>query len=353
MRYLPLLLTLSACAAAPAAISPSPAATTTALPTASAPAATIPAPVASPAPAPAPIASVEAPKPVDPGPPFPPASIAPPFERSAHPGDGVWAALAEAGKLAEDAMVRTTLHPDTISKFIPVMVVAVDLRKAGLHLVAGTKEPASKTVAQDKRPGVVPASDQPGLIAVFNGGFQAKHGGHGMMIDGDVFLPPLPAACTVGVGKDGRVSIGAWTELQPHADSLQAWRQSPPCLVEKGRINPMVRGGDPARKYGMAIDGKMKIRRSAVGVDASGWILFVAQGEDVTPEHMAAAMHAAGAVASSQLDINWSYTRFFVYSHPESGAPRISATLVPKIKYAPGSYVTEPASRDFFYLSRR
>lgn len=149
------------------------------------------------------------------------------------------------------------------------------------------------------------------------------------------------------------MAIGTWTELQSEADSLQAWRQSPPCLVEKGAVNPMVRGSDPARKWGMAIDGKMKIRRSAVGVDSSGWILFVAQGEDLTPEHMAEAMRAAGAVSSSQLDINWSYTRFFVYSHPEAGPPRISATLVPKIKYAPGSYVTEPATRDFFYLARK
>ena len=53
--------------------------------------------------------------------------------------------------------------------------------------------------AEGSRDGGVCASYTPGLIAVFNGGFQAKHGGHGMMIGGDVFLPPIPAACTVGI----------------------------------------------------------------------------------------------------------------------------------------------------------
>lgn len=167
MRHLPLFLFLTACSAAPVAIAPAPPPAPT--PSAS-PAPSVHEVAPAPASASAPVASAEPPKPPDPGPAFPPAAITPPHERSAQPNDGVWAPLPEAGKLAEDAMVRTTLHPDTISKFIPVMVVAVDLRKVGLHLVAGTKEPASKTVAEDKRPGVVPASDQPGLIAVFNGG---------------------------------------------------------------------------------------------------------------------------------------------------------------------------------------
>ncbi len=351
------LLLVSACSAAPAVVS-APAATTASSPGAALP----PASIASATPAvPAsvpvvssaePSATASAPAPV-PGPPFPPPSVPPPFARSARAGDGEWTALPEAGSLAADSMVRTTVRPHTINAFVTVTVVAVDLRKLGLHLVAGTKEPESKSVPPEKRPGLVPGVDQAGLVAVFNGGFMAKHGKHGMMLAGDVFLPPLPNACTVGVRKDGRVVIGTWTALQAEAESLDAWRQSPPCLVENGTTNPMVRGGDPARKYGMAIDGKMTIRRSAVGVDGSGWTLLVAHGEDVTPEHMAEAMRAAGAVSSAQLDINWSYTRFFLYAHPDEGPPRISATLVPKIKYAPGSYVTDPAQRDFFYLARR
>lgn len=250
-------------------------------------------------------------------------------------------------------MVRTTVHPHTINKFVFVTLIAVDLTKVDLRLAAGTTDPPSKTIAAERRAGLVPAADQDGLIAVFNGGFQAKHGGHGMMVAGDEFLPPIEHLCTVAIHDDGMVGVGTWSAIKADASNLNAWRQSPPCLLEKGEVNPLARAGDGSRKYGMAIDGKMTIRRTALGVDATGRTLLFGFGEDVTPELMAEAMSVSGAASAAQLDINWSYTKFFFYGHLQGKPPAVASSLVARMKYAKGAYVTEPAHRDFFYLKRR
>lgn len=246
-------------------------------------------------------------------------------------------------------IVRTTVHPHTINKFVFVTLLAVDLTKVDLRLAPGTKDPPSKTVPAERRPGLVAAADQPGLIAVFNGGFQAKHGGHGMMVGGDEYLPPIEQLCTVAIRDDGAVGVGTWSSIKEDVSHVVAWRQSPPCLIEKGEVNPLVRAGDGSRKYGMAIDGKMTIRRTAVGVDATGRRLLFGFGEDVTPELLAEAMHVSGAASAAELDVNWSYTKFFFYGK----GPVVTSSLVPRMKYAKGAYVTEPSHRDFFYLRRR
>jgi hypothetical protein len=284
---------------------------------------------------------------------FPPASFSPPHARSAQPGDGAWVEAAAAGTLGKGAVVQTLVHPHPVSRFVPVAIVAMDLDKVHVKLTAGTRDPPSETIAAERRTGMVPAAEQARLIAVFNGGFQAKHGKHGMMVQGEVFLPPNDKLCTTAVLKQGGVRIGTWSSLQADEAQFESWRQSPPCLLEKGEVNPLARHGDGSRKYGMAIDGKMTIRRTAVGVDAAGRTLLFGYGEDVTPELLAVAMKAAGAVDAAQLDINWSYTRFFFYEHPEAGPPVIGASLVPKLKYARGAYVTEPSGRDFFCVARK
>ena len=284
---------------------------------------------------------------------FPPASFAPPHARSAREGDGIWTESAAAGEPGKGAVVQTTVHPHPVNRFVPVQLVAMDLHKLDLHLSAGTRDPPSDKIPAERRTGLVPAADQARLIAVFNGGFQAKHGGHGMMVQGEVFLPARDNLCTVALLRDGGVRIGTWSALQSEQARYLSWRQSPPCLLENGEMNPLARGGDGARKYGMAIDGKMTIRRTALGLDASGRTLFFGYGEDVTPALLAEAMKTAGAVDAAQLDINWSYTRFFFYEHPSAGPPVINNSLVPKLKYDREAYVTKPSGRDFFFVARK
>ncbi|HVY45236.1 MAG TPA: hypothetical protein VHB21_05115, partial [Minicystis sp.] len=107
------------------------------------------------------------------------------------------------------------------------------------------------------------------------------------------------------------------------------------------------------RPWSASETGAYDVRRSALGVDASGTIAFFGLGEWVTPHDLADAMKAAGARDAAQLDINWSYTRFLLFGRPPpEHRLQVVETLVPKLKFTPFGYVEKPAERDFFYVTR-
>jgi hypothetical protein len=199
---------------------------------------------------------------------------------------------------------------------------------------------------------LVPAEHHAGLIAVMNGGFKASHGGWGMRIGQDVFVPAREDGCTIGLGRDGGVRVAAWPSLAASEPELVAWRQTPPCLLESGVLD--ARLATQPRKWATSVEGRLDVRRSALGVDPSGRVAFYALGEEIEPKPLAVALAAAGAAAAAQLDINWSYTRFLLFGRPAPDAPlQVTATLIPKIEHARSGYVTKPSARDFFYLRER
>lgn len=299
-----------------------------------------------------PEASAEKPAPaVDPGPPFPPPPFSPPFSRTAKAGDGVFALIEEGAAKGTGAMARAIVHPHAVKPHPSVVIVAVDLRRVDLVLVAGTEEPESTVVPKERRPGLVPSADLPSLLAVFNGGFMAKHGKWGMMVDGDIFLPPREDGCMVALLDDGTVKIASPKGLDPVRDKLRSYRQTPPCLVEDGAPHPKLPQEDTARLWGAAIGGDREIRRTAIGVDASGKTLFFGIGEWIWARDLAVAMKSAGAVSAAELDINWSYTRFLLYG--ESTPKEVVSTLIEKVEYSKTGYVSKPAPRDFFYLRKK
>ncbi|MEZ4369733.1 MAG: hypothetical protein R3B07_02880 [Polyangiaceae bacterium] len=283
---------------------------------------------------------------------FPPADFTPPFERSAQPGDGHWEAVSAAGGVnGKPIMFRTSLRPHLFKRFAFVNVVAIDLSHTEIHLVPGTLEPETKALPQSERTGLVPAEVQPRLAAIFNGGFMTKHGGHGMGLGEVDLLPPRDELCTVALLDDGHVRIGTWSKISAEKARFRAWRQGPWCLLEDSVVNPNVTNGQQ-RKYGMSAEGKMEIRRSAVGVSADGGTLYYAVGEEQTPELMAKAMQVLGVPNATQLDINWSYTRFFWFGGGQDGKLEVVETLLPKMKHRKTGYVSKAEPRDFFYVLR-
>lgn len=311
-------------------------------------------PVVSPPPEPAktsPAAIAAAPKvpaPTNSGPPFPPPTFTPPHTRTAKPGDGAFTLVDEGAARGTGALARTLVHPHPVKPHPYVVLVAIDLRRVDLRLVAGTEEPTSAEVPKERRPGTVPAADLSSLIAVFNGGFMAKHGKWGMMVDGDVFVPPREDGCTVAILEGGSVKIASFPALAPVAAELRAYRQTPPCLIEGGALHPRLPNEDTARLWGAAEGGDREIRRTALGLHADGTTLLFAIGEWVWARDLAAALKSAGAVSAAELDINWSYTRFLLYDH--STPPAVVSTLIEKVEYTKSGYVSKPAPRDFFYL---
>lgn len=348
-------LALLACAASgpPGSVEPAPApaagtpnAPVTAEPAARAPAASGARVPSAPEPEPEP-----APEPVLRRTPYPLPSVKPPYARSAHPGDGEWVPLARPADRAHEAtpaLHKTVLHPHAESRFIALTVVSIDLQAVSVHFM-----PGSEDVGTGKVPfaaGLVPAERQNALLAVFNGGFQPRHGRWGMKLGETTVVPPRDVGCTVALGKDS-VRIRTFTALTDELPSFVAYRQTPPCLLEQGAVHPdLLAGRDKA--WGGKAAGVVTRRRSALGIHASGDVLFYAIGVEATPRLLAEGLRAVGAAHAAELDINWNWTRFLLFGDNEQGKLRVSSSLV-EGDYSKSGYVERPSERDFFYVVRR
>jgi hypothetical protein len=273
-------------------------------------------------------------------------SFSPPFTKTAKPGDGAWTPLRETG------LLRSRVHAHAWKPEVEVTLVAADLRRVELGFVAGTQEPKSAQITPDRRPGLVPEAALPELIAVFNGGFMARHGQYGMRIGADRFLAPRADSCTIARYEDSSLRIAPWKELAPSEPTMAWYRQTPPCLLEHSRLNEWLE--TRPKLWGGAENGDKEIRRSAIGLDRDGRTLFYAHGEWTTAKALADGLAAAGVAHAAELDINWSYTRFVVYGAPAVAGepPPVVDTLVPKTKFSRLAYVSKPSDRDFFYLAR-
>nr|AYM54078.1 hypothetical protein [Byssovorax cruenta] len=284
---------------------------------------------------------------------FPPPAFAPPYADVAYEGDGRWLPMKDGSAPGEaPALWKSVVHPDPKRSFAAVAVVAIDLSRVDLRLVAGTSEPASETVPPEHRPGIIPREAAPTLIAVFNGGFKAMHGHWGMMLNGETFVPPRDVACTVALYRDGAIKIRTWPELSASEGQMVGYRQTPPCLVEEGKTNAAL-DVEYTKGWGATVSGQTVIRRSAIGLDKAGRTLFFAIGESVTAQSLSRAMKAVGAENAAQLDVNYAYPRFLMYERASGSAPpRATSALIPGIKFMSHEYVGDASPRDFFYLTR-
>jgi hypothetical protein len=284
---------------------------------------------------------------------FPPPAYTPPFPQIAAKNDGLWYGMtddAEGSSPTElPVMAKSLVHPDPKRPYTAVAIVAIDLTRTSLHLVAGSEEPASDVVKHKDRPGRIPDSDHARLVAAFNGGWQAVHGHFGMMIDGAQFLPPKDKCCTVALYKDGSLSIAPWTALSSTSGDMFAYRQTPPCLREGGSHHSLLQ--DSSKNWGAAVDGATVIRRSAIGIDKAKKVLYYGVGDSLTALTIAEALGYAGAWDVAELDVNAAFPRFLTYSHAKEH-PTVKESLIPAL-YKPGEYATLSWYRDFFYLTRK
>lgn len=281
-----------------------------------------------------------------------PARFAPPHTRTASPDDGVWSPIASHEGAA--LLYQSTVHPSPTKGQAKVVVVAIDLARVALRLVAGTREPVGPPKAQVARPGVVPLDEHAVLLAVTNGGWRSEHGHFGMRVGADTIAPAKSGACTVGLTASGGLTIAPWEEIAPKQSTLAAWRQTPACLAHRGALHPALVRETMTRNWGAAVDGGVEIPRTALGVDATGRYAFFGLGDGTSAKALGDALLAAGALSVAELDINWSYTRFFLFDKPTPDAPvAIVRSIGTKGQHPPRSYLDKSSERDFFYLVRK
>jgi hypothetical protein len=285
-----------------------------------------------------------------------PGDVEPMHPSWAAPGDGRWVPLVDPRKPDDPPrMHKTLLHPDRSRSWAAVCVVAVDLARADLHLMAGRYEPESKEKeAKDYvRPAVIPAERHADLLGAFNGGFKATHGNHGMRIDGITLIKPRKDSCTLAHYDDGTFGIRTWDAIASEEGRMRWWRQTPHCMMEQGKLHPGLTV-DGNTNWGSTIEGSTVIRRSAIGLSEDGKILYIGIGDSTTAPAIAKAMKHAGSHAIAQLDVNWSFPKFLTYEPKEPGGTELIAKpLTSGFEFTEDEYVRQRAQRDFFYLTRK
>lgn len=266
-------------------------------------------------------------------------------------GEGVWVPYLTDGLTGKVAARRTFFQPDSERPYAIVAVVAFHLDTVDVHYVLGSQEPASDVPVY--RPGIIPPADmQPSLLlAVFNGGFKARHGHFGVMANGVTLIPPKPDFGTIALFKDGTLRIGAWGTDIVDSPDIVFWRQNGPLLVQNGQINPRIYN-QSTQDWGSSVDGSFPVAtwRSAMGLSADGKTLYYAAGPSMTLQSLAQALITAGADQAVQLDIN-NYWVYFGEVTFNQGKPK-TVPLFPEWKDNPDRYL-HPYIRDFFYITAK
>jgi Phosphodiester glycosidase len=278
----------------------------------------------------------------------PPASVSPPFSSTASSGDGQWRIVG-----AEKSGVNlwhTVLHPNERSRFVSVDVVSVDLRHFRLAWVVGSGDVGASLLVGKQIVGVLDPSWAGDVVAVFNGGFQARHGYWGQFSHGVTLVRPKPDGCGLALYDDDSVALGSYDKCNRRG--LVSYRQTPPCLVANGELDPRLLSGKDGIWAGKSSAEKTR-RRSAAGLTANGETLYYVVGVETAAIDLARALKALGAEHGLQLDINWNWTRFFPIERVPGEVPSLGVGLIEGMVADKGEYVTRPSKRDFFAIVRR
>jgi hypothetical protein len=116
-------------------------------------------------------------------------------------------------------------------------------------------------------------------------------------------------------------------------------------------VNPKLKASG-GKKWGATLDGETVIRRSAIGINASGTTLYVGISNHTTATAIADGMHHAGAAAVAQLDVNFSYPKFVLFE--SAGGPvRNAVALAEGFEFSRDEYIRKRSPRDFFYVTPR
>lgn len=273
-----------------------------------------------------------------------PVTVSPPFEASSRPGDGEWTRYPDDLNV-EPPLWRTTLHPHRTSGFVSVAVVAIDLRRVTLEWVVGASDEGADKLESHVRVGLIGGE----AVALFNGGFQARHGRWGQLSHGVVLVPPRPEGCGIAITSDGQVELGMYGDVA--SLDLVSYRQTPPCLVANGVVNPELLAGRDKPWAGKSEKEKTR-RRSALGLSRRTSTLFYLVGVEVEAVDLARALVALGVEVGLQLDINWNWTRFFLVGQ-KAGSPEVHSPLLDGMVMDAGEYTTRRSKRDFFVVRRR
>ncbi|MHB1712783.1 MAG: hypothetical protein ACYCV7_15525 [Acidimicrobiales bacterium] len=197
-----------------------------------------------------------------------------------------------------------------------ISVAVFNPRRTRLVLHAGSVEPVAGGTWH-YGPQVGP-QERSVLLAAFNGGFKMADARGGWFSEGRTVVPLVPGAASVVIYADGGTDIGTWgVEVPAAGRQVVSVRQNLQLLIDHG-VPQLI---DPTsetqleRWWGIAYAAEPLIARSALGITASGALVWAA-GTDVTVAALADALLAQGVQRALELDINAPLVRGFLYPGP-------------------------------------
>ncbi len=291
-------------------------------------------PATTPDPPPDPPATIRRPHPPDP--------VPPPVAANwlGAPGDGQWTTAGRSNG-TKPAVQVTTLRQG--GHLVSAAWVAAAQTRVALY--AGTTQPAGPW----SNDGAVPAALQGSLVAAFNGGFQLDASRGGWYADGHQAIPLRDGAASLVISSNGSATVAQWGRDATLTPDVIAVRQNLELLVDSGAPTPQTTAANPIAVWGDPLHENVLTWRSALGVDASGDLLYVA-GPGLDPPALAAAMVAVGAVRAMELDINPEWVSFDTFT---GDAPAVTGTKLLTSMYFPTNHFLTPFWRDFVAIFAR
>ncbi len=276
-----------------------------------------------------------------------PSNIAP-FVTPAVAGEGVY---RPAGRTVQghSAIFTTTVRP--LDNPTTVAGVAwIDPRLLSARLYSGSLSPGGffwKYTAPVSR-----AASQT-LVAAFSGGFLLKDSHGGYLSEGHLVAPLVNGAASLVIFKNGDITVGQWGRDVSMSANVVAVRQNLTLLVDHGAPVAGLQPNDTAR-WGYSLNNKIDTPRSALGVTASGALVYV-EGE-MNVVDLARILVRAGAVRAMVLDMNPLWPVFATYQPTTAtgyATPSNGRDLTPTMVQTPGRFFESAYSRDFVTLSAR
>jgi hypothetical protein len=225
---------------------------------------------------------------------------------------GLFAQVTDAGQVLATAVQVAPGGPGQA----PVTVVSFSPTRVRLVLHAGSVEPSA--VGGWRYGPSVGRAERRVLVAAFNGGFKMRDARGGWRSEGRTITPLVRGGASVVIYRDGGVDIGAWgTEVPQPGRRVASVRQNLQLLVDHGRALLTHPRGQAQLDawWGHAFQGQPLIARSALGVTATGALVWAA-GDRTTVAALARALIHAGATRALELDINAPLVRGFLFSSP-------------------------------------
>ncbi len=299
--------------AAPTTLAPTTAAPTTLAPTTAAPTA-ITASTAAAAPSTT-VAPTAPPTTVPPMPQAPTALapvVTPPLA-----GEGEWVPVAAAG--GQPAVWATSWRPSTAYPSVIGSFAVIDQTRLVGALFNGSDVPGGKDWRLGNR---VPEDLHPMVVAAFNGGFRFEHIKGGYVAEGREVRPLVEGEATLAVGRDGRVTIGAYGRDLTNDGTWVAMRQNLPLLVDGGQAT--VRDSKGVW-WGADFGNEMYVLRSSVCLLGDGRLMYGAVGK-VDAIMLSDVLASMGCVRAMQLDINGTWPTFFTFGPNDAG--QVTGTLL-------------------------